>query len=760
MPAEPLAQVAVAPCPHCGAAVEGGGFCCEGCEMAAAILRGAGLERYYAERTTPAPRPGASRVDWSAVAVEERPGGRAGVTLAIDGLDCAACVWVVERVLQGVDGVDEVTVSHATGRTTLQWDPAKVDLATLTGKVERLGWRPRPLLAEPERDRSLLLRLGVAAFAAMNVMLLSASLYAGWFGGMNEAYATLFRHVSLVLATPVALWCAWPFYKGALAGLEARVLHMDLPVSLGVGVMYLHGLWGTWTGHETYLDSLTMLVALLLGGRVLEQGGRRRAQEAAAALGARAPARARRRGRDGVEEVATVELAPGDVVEVVGGLEVPVDGVVVDGEGDVRMALVTGESEPVRVGPGDRVVAGAMLIRGHLGVRAERVGADSLLERMAKELVLAAGRPATPELTDRIAPYFTGVTLLLAGAALVGWGLTRGLDTGMAVMVAVLVVACPCALALASPLAVAAGLGAAARRGLLVRSGDGLRRIAGIDTVVLDKTGTMTGGEPAVVEVDDATLRIAAGLERASAHPIARAILAEARARGIAIPRGESLVETPGVGVEGVVDGVRWRIGAGAPGEVRVEGPDGRGGSLRLRDVPRVDAARAVAGLRERGLRVVMLTGDTEAVAARVAAHCGVTEVVAAQGPEAKSAWVRAEQAKGHRVMFVGDGLNDGPALAAADVGVAMGGGVASSVLVADAVVAREGLGPVVAGVDAARAARAAVRANVRRSLAYNLLAVSGALAGLVNPLVAAVLMPISSALVIAGAARVERSLA
>lgn len=760
MSAGPLATLAVAPCPHCGAAVEGGGYCCEGCEMAAEILRGAGLERYYRERTTVAPRPGqAGAADWSAVEVEEREGGRVGVSLAIDGLDCAACVWVVERVLQGVDGVDEVAVSHATGRTTLRWDPAKVDLATLTHKVEQLGWRPRPLLAEPAKDRSLLLRLGIAVFSAMNVMLLSASVYAGWFDGMSEAYATLFRHASLVLATPVALWCAWPFYRGAMAGLEARVLHMDLPVSLGVVVMFGHGLWGTWTGHETYLDSLTMLVALLLGGRVLEQGGRRRAQEAAAALGAQAPARARRRVEGGVEDVPVAALRVGDVVEVVSGLEVPVDGVVTDGEGDVRMALVTGESEPVRVGPGDRVVAGAMLIRGNLGVNAERVGADSLLERMAGELVLATGRPAAPELTDRIAPYFTGVTLVLAAVGLGAWTVLRGFDVGMATMVAVLVVACPCALALASPLAVAAGLGAAARRGLLVRSGEALRRAAEVDTVVLDKTGTMTGGEPVVVDAEDAVLRVAAGLERASAHPIARAILAEARRRGIAIPRGEGLLETPGVGVEGVVDGVRWRIGAGGPTEVRVTGPGGLGGVIRLRDVPRVDAARAVAALRGRGLRVVMLTGDTEAVAARVAALCGVSEVVAAQGPEAKSAWVRARQAEGRRVLFVGDGLNDGPALAAADVGVAMGGGVATSVLVADAVVARDGLGPVVAGIDAARAARAAVRANVIRSLTYNLLAVTGALAGLVNPLVAAVLMPFSSALVIAGAARVERRL-
>lgn len=748
-----------APCPHCGTPVEGGGFCCTGCEMAASIIAGAGLDRYYRERTTLAPRPTGARADWRDVPVEARADGLHEATLAIDGLDCAACVWVVERVLLDLPGVQAAQVSHATGRASVVWDPARLQLDAVFKRVEQLGWQPRALLAEARRDRSLLLRLGVAAFVAMNVMLLSVSLYAGWFDGMHEAYATLFRHTSLALATPVALWAAWPFYRGAWAGLQARVLHMDLPVSLGVLVMYGHGVVATWSGEDGYLDSLTMLVALLLAGRVLEQGGRRRAQEAAAALGAAAPASVRRRAGDALETVAVGSLRPGDEIEVGTGEEIGADGVVVDGEAEVRMALLTGESEPVRVGPGDSVVAGAMLVRGVIGVRVERAGADSLLSRMAARLVESTGRPAAPELTDRIAPYFTAATLLLATGAFAGWAVAAGVGAGVQVMVAVLVVACPCALALAAPLAVAAGLGAAARRGLLVRSGDGLRRLAEVDLVVLDKTGTLTGGEPVVVEADDAVLRIAAGLERASAHPIARAVLAETARRGIPIPRGAEVVETAGVGVQGVVDGVRWTLGAGGPGEVQLTGPEGVAGRIRLRDVPRIDAARAVAQLKERGLGVVMLTGDSQAVAARIAEACGVGEVVAAVGPDAKAAWVKARQAEGHRVLFVGDGLNDGPALAAADVGIAMGAGVASSVLVADAVVARDGLGPVVAGLDAARAARRAVRGNVVRSVVYNILAVTAALAGLVNPLVAAVLMPFSSALVIFGASRVERSL-
>ena len=726
--------------------------------MAAAIIHGAGLDRYYEKRAGPAPRPGAHRTDWAAVPVTARPDGQLTAELAIDGLDCAACVWVVERVVQAVPGVGVATVSYATGRTRLAWDPLQTDLATLCERVEALGFRPRPVAAPPTRDRALLLRLGVASFVAMNVMLASASLYAGWWSGMGDAYITLFRWTSLALATPVATWAAWPFFRGAWFGLRARVLHMDLPVSVGVLVMYAHALWATATGQEAYLDSLSMLVALLLAGRVLEQGGRRRATEAALALASTAPRSARRVLGGALERVSATALRPGDHVEVGTGEEVSADGRVLSGNASVRMALVTGESEPVVVQNGDAVVAGAVVVDGSVRIVVDRAGPDTLVERLAAGLALATERPTPPALTDRVAPWFTGATLVLAASGGAAWWAFAGASEAVRVTVSVLVVACPCALALASPLAVAAGLGSAARRGLLVRSGPTLRRLAAVDTIVLDKTGTLTTGQPAVVAADDAVLRIAAGLERQSVHPIARAIVAEATRRGIALPDGQGVHEEAGIGISGIVDDRRWRLVRGRPGEVAVWGDAGFVGAIVLKDVVRADAARTVAALRRRAARVVLLTGDHADIAVRIAAETGVTEVVAEVGPEAKAAWVARCEAEGHAVLFVGDGINDGPALAAAQVGIAMGGGVASSMLIADAVVAWDGLGPIVAGIDAARASERAVAGNVKRSLAYNSVAVTLALAGLVNPLVAAVLMPASSALVLYGALRVDRA--
>jgi len=733
-------------------------FCCGGCEAAHAIIHGAGLDRWYAERTAYAPRPEPLAGWWDAVPVETGADGACTVHLAVDGLRCASCVWLAEHVLQATPGVRDAHVSYATGRATLRWDPAATDLPALARRIAALGYRPRPLTEAASPDRGLLLRLGVAAFVAMNVMLLAASVYAGWWGGMDPAFAALFRWTTLALATPVALWCAAPFYQGALAGLRHRRLHMDLPVSLGLVLLYGHGLAATLRGHDGYLDSMVMLVTLMLAGRVLESRGRRRALEAATALAGSAPRTARRVAGDTVETVPVAALAPGDLIDVGPGEELAADGVVTQGAGQVRLALLTGESEPVAVEPGRRVVAGALLADGALTVRVEATGQDTMLQRMARELERAADRSLRPTAADRLAPWFTAATLALAALAFGGWYLAAGLDTAIMTTVAVLVVACPCAIALSQPLASAAGLGAAARRGLLFRSTDALLTLNDVTEVALDKTGTVTEGELAVVRADDATLRLAAGLERHSSHPIARAILAEARRRSIPLPRATDVRETPGRGVEGILDGGRHALRSGGPGVVELTGPAGVVGRIELADQVRADARHAVAALERLGLRVTLLTGDRAEVAERIGREVGVRSLHAGMTPDAKAAWVRARQRAGARVLVAGDGLNDGPALAAADVGVAMGTGAASSVLVADGVIAGDGIMPLVGAVRAARACERAILANQRRSLLYNGVAVTAAFAGLINPLVAVCLMPLSSGIVIWGALGVERA--
>ncbi len=546
-----MSAPALASCRHCGAALEGGGpFCCDGCGLASAIISGAGLQRYYAERTVPAPRP-ARIPGLAALPVTALADGTVEVRLAVDGLRCASCVWVTEKVVAQAPGVRSAHVSYGSGRARIVFDPALTDVAAVAGTIAALGYVPRSAAdrAPAPVDRDLLLRLGVAAFCGANVMLASASLYSGWLDGMDVRYEALFQWTSLLLATPAALWCAQPFFAGALQGLRSRVLHMDLPIALGILVMYGSGVVATILGHDAYFDSLTMLVALLLAGRVLEARGRRFAREAAESLAASLPRVARRVTETRIETVAIAELVAGDRLDIGAGEEIGADGVVDSGGAHVRMALLTGESEPVAVRPGDRVYAGAILADGALRVRVEAAGSGTLVDRMGEALRSAADRPAVTGLPDRIAPWFTAATLVIATGTFTGWTLVAGAAAAVAPTVAVLVVACPCALALAQPLAIASGLGAAARRGVLLRSGDALLRLAEIDTVFLDKTGTVTAGEPVVCDADDAILRLAAGVERYSVHPIARAIVEEAIARGIPLPDARDVVETAGVGI-------------------------------------------------------------------------------------------------------------------------------------------------------------------------------------------------------------------
>jgi Cu+-exporting ATPase len=420
------------------------------------------------------------------------------------------------------------------------------------------------------------------------------------------------------------------------------------------------------------------------------------------------------------------------------------------------MALITGESAPVEVSAGSEVVQGSVLVDGAVTLEVTAVGRDTVLQQMAERLRIAADRGAAPASADRIAPWFTAATLVLACGTFLWWAFFVDLDAAVTRMVAVLVVACPCALALSRPLAAAAGLGAAARRGILFRSADALLDVVDVDLVALDKTGTVTKGALVVVEARDEAIRIAAGLERYSNHPIARAVVDEAGRRNIPLPRGTEIEEQPGLGISGVVDDRRWQLRAGGPGQVRLIDEAGVENVIRLGDAVRRDSAATIAALRRLNLEVVLLTGDHGDVADRIARETGIENAIARIDPAGKADWVSRQQAGSRRVLFAGDGLNDAPAIAEAIVGVAMGTGAASSVLVADGVISSESLAPIPVAFHAASACRRAIRLNQIRSIAYNITAVGAAAAGLVNPLVAAVLMPLSSAMVIWGASRVE----
>lgn len=746
----------IARCPHCEAPVEGPEdvFCCHGCETAYHLLQDVGLEEWYAKREQPGSRPERTQHAWGAVQVRQTEDG-ASTTLAIDGLRCTSCTWVVERLLERTEGVQQVQVSYATGRATLVWDPDVIDLERLADRIASVGYAPRPVEVAAGPD-PLFANLGVAVFGTANLMLLTAALYASWLDGMEPRFQVLFRWLALALATPIATYSAEPFWRGAFAGIRERHIGMDVPIALAVGVLWIHGIVQTLRGAEAYLDSLGMLVTLLLIGRILESRGRRSTADAASAIASRLPRIARRRTAEGgVEDIAPDLLQPGDLLELGPGTEIAADATLTEGALEVQTSMLTGETVPRTLAVGDSLLAGTVVLEGAGAARVVRAGENTTAMKMADALREAIDRPAVENPANELAPAFTAATIGVAALAGFGWTWAVDLTTGIEVAVAVLVVACPCALGLSVPLSVSAGLGALARRGVLLRDGDALLRLTDIESVALDKTGTVTFGEPTVLEADDDVLRVAAGLERASGHPIARAITREAVRRRIPLPLPTQLTETVGVGVEGDLDGHHYALRSGGVGRVELL-RDGRPcGAILLGDQARADAREAIARLQAEGLRVTVLSGDVSEATRAMSEAVGVDAFHGDLLPTDKADWIDAHG----RVLFVGDGLNDGPALGAAHVGLAMRTGIGTSLGVADGIVAEDGLAPLVAAVRGARLTRESIRITLRRSLAYNALAVAAAAAGLVNPLVAAVLMPFSSGLVIHGAGRVERRL-
>lgn len=738
-----------AACPHCGAVVEGpeGTFCCSGCAMAFRVLSDAGLEEHYRNRQTPGTRPlEPLRQDWSLVDVRDN-GTSCEAIVAVDGLTCASCVQVAEALLQREQGVISAEVSFATGRARVRYDRS-VTLDDQARTLARVGYTMRPVGAASTIDRDPLIRLGVATFCAANVMGLSIPVYLGWSAGMDPRFARLFAWGALLLATPAATFAAAPFFRSAWHGLRERTLHMDLPLALAIGGLYVHGVIGTLMHVDTYLDSLTMLIALLLLGRTLEARGQKDARQAADLL-ALPPMATRVDGTVDLQ-VPSGALQVGDLIRLRGGEVIPGDGSVTHGSGRASLALVSGESASVPAIPGSRLPAGAELIDGHIVLQLSGVGGDTMLGQM-QDALLNSTTSRRQTQADRLAPAFTAATLLFATLALATTPWLGG-EEAIRRAVAVLVVACPCALSLARPLAVSAALSGLARRGLWLRSGDPLLALTEVQTVALDKTGTLTEASASVVDASDAALRIGAALEVGSAHPIARAIVAEAVARGIPLPRAAEVEEIPGVGVRGLVDDKTWTITGAGIDTVEIRG-DQLTHLIRLSHVARPAAHAALARLGDAGVKVLVLTGDTESAAASLAADLAIptAQVHAALSPLDKVALVDSHTA------FVGDGLNDGPALAAAGVGLAVAHGAPSAIAAADGVIHGAALGVLADAILTARATQRTIRANLHRSLAYNALAVLAALAGLINPLVAAILMPISSLVVVATSAKLGR---
>jgi P-type Cu2+ transporter len=774
--AEPLAGTPPA------AAPEHAGYCCNGCAAAAQWIADARLQDYYRLRSVPAGRVGEGIGDDYALFDREEVlaehahpvAGGLGITLLTDGMRCAACAWLIDRALSGLPGVLDAGANAVTGRIRLSWDPARTRLSELLRRLAALGYRPYLATgerAERERRRQRnrdLLRLGIAGLGAMQAMMLAEALYLDFSGSMPLATRDFMRWLTLLLSTPVVFFAGWPFIAGAWRELSQRRLGMDVLIAgstlLAWGASAVETVRG---GPHVWYDAAVMFVFLLLAARMLEQRARRLASAQVDTLARARPAFATRERADGSGELVPVAaLVPGDLVRVAVGAVVPADGALLEAS-SFEEALLTGESAPVRREAGDTAWAGAVCRDRPARLRVTGTGSATRLSQLARLVEAAqAQRPPLARLGERLAHHFVAWLLVAAVLVYLGWRL-HDPSRAFEVTLALLVISCPCALALAVPAALASAQGALARIGVLALGERALERLAAATDIVFDKTGTLGDGRPALRGVRsfggmtrDQALEVAAALERDAGHPLGQAFAGIGSGTHAASVRA-----LPGRGIQGIVGGRAWRLGRAS----FATGTDGDDDALWLGDgrrasacfevaeAPRSDAGAALALLRGMDLELHLCSGDAHAPVHAFARELGVDRVAARQSPDDKLAFVRRLQARGRVVAMIGDGLNDAPVLAGADVSMAMGEGAPLAQRAADLVLTGTSLMRIPEAVAIARRTRRVVRQNLAWAGAYNLLALPLAAAGLVTPWVAALGMALSSLVVVGNALRLAR---
>lgn len=703
------------------------------------------------------------------------------VSLIIENMQCGACMGNIERALRGADGVVSARASLAAKRVAVTYDETKVDPLQLIEVLDNTGYRAAESVGSADEAASaraddLLRRLGVAGFASSNVMLLSVSVWAGVASDMDASAQGLFHWLSALIAMPAIAYSAQPFFRSAFTALRSRNLNMDVPISLGISLATAMSVYQTVRGTEqVYFDAAITLTFFLLVGRYLDEKVRVRARGAAENLIGLKALAANVIGVGGaVRRVPARELTVGMKVQVAPGERMPVDGRIVSGATHVDTSLITGETVPRHATMGTLVHAGTVNLGAAIVIEATATDDNTLLAEIAR-LVQAAeqGRGRYVRLADRAARLYAPAVHLLGLATLLGWLIAgAGFERSLTYAIAVLIITCPCALALAVPAVQVAAASRLFGRGVIVKAPDGLERLSEVDTIVFDKTGTLTRGEPSLSnasEIDDRTLAAAASLAVASRHPYSRAVVRTARERGLAFAVADGVVEEPGSGLRSETPRGERRLGSAVWVDAASAGTDGaetsslwfREGSgppvaLRFDDALRSDAKTLLSELRAAGYRVCLLSGDREAAVRSAAAEVGIEEWAAEVRPDGKIARLEELKGQGCRVLMVGDGLNDAPALAAAHASLSPSTAADVSQTASDAVFQGESLAPVGEVLKVSRAAQRMAFENFAISLGYNFLFVPLAVAGYVTPLIAALAMSLSSIAVTGNALRLR----
>ncbi|PLP97341.1 heavy metal translocating P-type ATPase [Cupriavidus pauculus] len=808
-------------CFHCGQPLKAGApfvaqiegqartFCCGGCQTLAQTLHAAGFGHLYGDITRFArPIDADARREaepvWAAYDtpelrsqfVRQAGDGRSEVTLAPENIRCAACAWLIEQHLGQLDGVESVVANVATRRVVVRWRDASQGVADLLSSLADIGYAAWPfeVSRSDQQDRrerrGLLMRMAVAMLGMMQAMMYAWPLYTHE-ATIDPGQLQLMRWASFALTIPVVFYSAWPIFAGAWRSLRHRHMGMDVPVAIGVAAGFLASAVATARGvGEVYFDSVTMFVAFLLLARYLELRVRQASRSGAEMLARQLPATCERLAQAGGagERVPVARLQPGDRIRVKAGEIVPADGVVLAGASELDESMLTGEARPVRRVAGDTVLAGCFNAASPLEIHIERIGAQTRLAEIVAVLDRAlADKPRLAQVADRVAGWFVGTLLIMAVVTGAVWALWIDPSRALLVTVAVLVVSCPCALSLATPAALAAAGAALSRRGLLLTRAHALEALARVTDVVLDKTGTLTEGRFALVSTQtfgaldaQACRRLAAAMERGGEHPIARALAESCDLAGADTdhPTVSDLRNVPGQGLDASVDGCRLRLGRreyaaalsssantdecgheSLPGATEVWLGDARGllACFQLADVERDQTRALLRALGALGVRCHLVSGDGVAAVRWWADRFGMRTAFGAVTPEGKREYVAALQQRGAVVLAVGDGINDAPVLAQAQVSIAIGSGAPLAQAGADAVLTHGGVAEIATAIKAARRARRVVRQNLGWAFAYNVVAIPLAATGHVTAWMAGIGMSVSSLLVVANAWRLLR---
>ncbi len=793
------------PCYHCGLPVPAGSqfsadvlgqarqMCCPGCQAVAEAIVAGGLEHYYSHRSESAANPQAlpaalpdelalydrSDVQQSFV---QHEGELSETQLLIEGISCAACGWLIEKHLRGVAGVAEAHLNLSNHRLQVRWQDSRIPLSQLLAELRRIGYAAHPWRADEAAERMAaenrrrMRELGVAGLLWMQVMMATMATWPEFNIDLSPELDKILRWTSLFLTTPIVFYCCGQFFRGALRDLRTRHLTMDVSVSLAIGGAYVAGIWSTITGQgELYFDAVGMFALFLLAGRYLERRARERTAAATAQLVKLLPASCLRLDADGQSQrILLRELQVGEQVLVQPGSLIPADGRILAGQSSVDESLLTGEYLPQARGIGDGVTAGTLNVEGPLTVEVQALGDATRLSAIVRLLERAQSeKPRLAEIADRVSQWF--LLFILVAAAVVGYAWWE-IDSSRAfwVVLALLVATCPCALALATPTALTTATGSLHKLGMLLTRGHVLEGLNQVDTLVLDKTGTLTEGRLTLKAIhplrdldEGDCLALAAALENRSEHPIARAFSQAPRA-------AQSVDSHPGQGLQGSVDGRLLRIGeanfvcalsgqtappiASEHGQWLLLGDEqGALAWFVLDDRLREDAPDLIAAARARGWNIHLLSGDSSPMVAEVARQLGIEDARGGLTPDAKLAVLKQLHSEGRRVLMLGDGVNDVPVLAAADISVAMGSASDLAKTSADAVLLSNRLGSLVDGLTLAKRTRRIIIENLAWATLYNGLVLPFAALGLITPIWAAVGMSLSSLLVVLNALRLSR---